>query len=428
MVAFFVSTSLLAPAAPAAEPMTSQHKRAFPGAEGWAATTPAGRGGRIIRVTTLEAEGPGSLLEALAAKGPRIVVFEVGGVIDLGGKWISIKQPFLTIAGQTAPSPGITLIRGGLQLRTHDVVIRHLRFRPGEAGRAKKSGWDVDGISSADGTVDAIIDHCSFSWATDENLDVWGEPFLGATPEDWHRNNPQRITYSNNIIAEGLNDSTNTKGPHSKGVLIGDNTTYILLVGNLFADNVQRNPQIKGGVWSAVVNNYIYNPVTTSVHYHMTDLWKGRPYTHGKLELVGNVMRHGPDTLKDLALFRFGGCGDLELHADDNLCFDRAGKPLAIVYEDKRYGGKILPESKRFFWPEGLVALPASQVQEHVLQNAGARPWDRDAIDERIIRQTRVGTGRIIDSEQDVGGYPTPPETRASFDPAQWDLSTMERK
>ncbi|HEY2574449.1 MAG TPA: hypothetical protein VGH65_10275, partial [Verrucomicrobiaceae bacterium] len=206
----------------------SEKERAFPGAEGWAAMTPGGRGGKILRVTTLAPTGPGSFLEALNAKGPRIIVFEVGGVIDLDKLKVSLKEPFVTVAGQTAPSPGITLIRNNLFLQAHDVVIRHLRVRTGEAGHAKKSGWDADAITCAAGARDVIVDHCSLSWATDENLDIWGDPFKGANPGEWHANNVQSITYSNNLIAEGLSDSTNTKGPHSKGMLVGDNTSRIL--------------------------------------------------------------------------------------------------------------------------------------------------------------------------------------------------------
>ena len=404
-------------------------ERAFPGAEGWAAGTPGGRGGQILRVTTLAATGPGSFLEALNTKGPRSIVFEVGGVIDLDGQKVNITEPFLTIAGQTAPSPGITLIRNNIFINTHDVVIRHIRVRPGEAGHAKKSGWDADAITSSKGSHDVIVDHCSFSWATDENLDTWGDPFKGNTPEEWHANNIQRVTYSNNIIAEGLNDSTNTKGPHSKGMLIGDNTSYILVLGNLFADNIERNPEVKGGVYAAVVNNYIFNPSVTSVFYNMTEKrWKGHEYIHGKLELVGNVMRHGADTIKQLTLFRFVGQGDLELHEKDNLTYDSGGQPMANVTEDNRYGGKIIPKPEHFFWPEGLKPMPASQVQEHVLREAGARPWDRDAIDQRIIQQTIEGTGHVIDNETQGGGYPVMKETHQPFNPDEWDLRTMERR
>ena len=408
---------------------TPSAERAFPGAQGWAATTPGGRGGAILRVTTLAATGPGSFMEALNTKGPRIIVFEVGGVIDLDQQKIMIREPFLTIAGQTAPSPGITLIRNNIFIQTHDVVIRHIRVRPGEAGHAKKSGWDADCVTASKGSRDVIVDHCSFSWATDENLDTWGDPFTGDTPEEWHANNVQRVTYSNNIIAEGLNDSTNTKGPHSKGMLIGDNTTYILVLGNLFADNIERNPEVKGGVWAAVVNNYIYNPGVTSVLYHMPEKrWQAHAYIHGRLDLVGNVMRHGPETIPQLTLFRFVGVGDLELHAEDNLTFDRAGQPMSSITEDNRYGGKILPQPEHVLWPEGLKPLPASEVQEQVLKNAGARPWDRDAIDQRIVQQTRDGIGHVINSESEGGGYPVVKETHQSFQPDEWDLRTMERR
>src|SRR3569623_759546 len=102
--------------------------QAFPGAAGWGAQTPGGRGGRIIRVTNLNPSGPGSFRAAVEAHGPRIVVFEVGGVIDLGLTTLSVTEPFLTIAGQTAPSPGITLIRGGIDVHGHDVIMRHIRI------------------------------------------------------------------------------------------------------------------------------------------------------------------------------------------------------------------------------------------------------------------------------------------------------------
>jgi len=156
--------------------------------------------------------------------------------------------------------------------------------------------------------------------------------------------------------------------------------------------------------------------------------WTGHEYIRGKIDLVGNVMRHGQDTLEKLTLFRFTGVGDLELHEEDNLTFDRDGKPMPNVTEDNRYGGKILPQKERFFFPEGLNPLPAAQVQEHVLRNAGARPWERDAIDGRIIRQTRDGSTRVIDNETQGGGYPAVKETHQPFNPDKWDLNTMERR
>jgi hypothetical protein len=421
----FLLTSLVVPAARPA----STEEKAFPGAEGWAATTPGGRGGRILKVTTLKATGPGSFLAALETQGPRIIVFEVGGVIDLDRRIVTIKEPFLTIAGQTAPSPGITFIRGGFLIGTHDVVVRHIRVRPGEAGHAKKSGWEPDGMSTLHRSYNVIVDHCSFSWAIDENLSMSSKPFDGSSPEEWRRHASRRVTFSHNIVAEGLDKATHTKVAHSKGSLIMDNCTEVLLLGNLFASNVERNPQIKGGTWTAVVNNVIYNPVVTAIHYHLNKrLWQDRPPVTGRADVVGNILRHGPDTMPELALFRFVGEGDLELHTADNLAFNRHGQPIATVYEDNRYGGRIRAQATPVHWPAGLQAMPAADVQEHVLRHAGARPWDRDAIDARIVRQTRDGTGRVIDSEQEMGGYPTAPETRQPFNPDEWVLRTMTRR
>ena len=115
---------------------------------GWAQTQ-GGNGGRIIRVTTLAADGPDSLRAALDAPGPRTVVFEVGGVIDLAGSQLRLREPQVTVAGQTAPAPGITLVRGELLVATQDVILQHLFIRPGAYGRAKRSGQDHDGLSTA---------------------------------------------------------------------------------------------------------------------------------------------------------------------------------------------------------------------------------------------------------------------------------------
>jgi len=237
----FLSSPLFSPVILGADRIKS-----FPGAEGWAAYTPGGRGGNILRVTNLKARGPGSFAAAVQTKGRRIIVFEVGGVIDLQKNSIAITEPFLTIAGQTAPSPGITFIRGGIRIEAHDVIVRHICVRPGEAGAGKKSGWEVDGIAT--GSYDIIVDHCSCTWATDENLSASGPRFDGQRVEQWRRNTSHRITFSNCIIAEGLSHSTHGKGEHSKGTLIHDNATEIAIIGNLYANNMQRNPYFKGGV------------------------------------------------------------------------------------------------------------------------------------------------------------------------------------
>ena len=421
LTALLLSLAQTVAAAPDAET-----RPAFPGAQGWAAHTPGGRGGRIVRVTTLATEGPGSFLEAVSAKGPRIVVFEVGGVIDLGLKTVKIREPFLTIAGQTAPQPGITLIRGGIDIATHDVIVRHIRVRPGEAGQPKRSGVDFDAISTVGGR-DIIVDHCSLTWATDENLSASGPRFGGDTPQQWRDNTSHRITFSHNLIAEGLAYSSHGKGEHSKGSLIHDNARDILIIGNLYAHNRERNPMFKGGAQGWVINNLIYNPGQRAVHYNLVAAeWDGRAYEDGRLALIGNVMRGGPDTPKDSVLFMFGGSGALDLYLHDNVAVDRIGEPMPMQgrYSTAPVGVRMLKTSPAL--PFGVKPLPAAKVQDAVIANAGARPWDRDDIDRRILADTIEGRGEVIDSEQEVGGYPKHPETRQAFVPADWDLDTME--
>lgn len=398
---------------------------AFPGAMGWAAQTSAGRGGRIIRVTTLEPTGPGSLSEALATSGARIVVFEVGGVIDLQRSELRIEQPFLTIAGQTAPQPGITLIRGGLVIATHDVVVRHIRVRPGTAGAAPMSGLDFDAITTVRGARDVIVDHCSLTWATDENLSASSTRFHGEDEAAWRQAASHRITFSHNLIAEGLANASHAKGEHSKGSLIHDHVNHVLIVGNLYAHNYERNPMFKGGASGHVINNLIYDPGQRAVHYNLiAEEWIGHPYSDGEVVLRGNVLRAGPST-EPLALFMVGGSGALSLSMDDNLAVDRIGEPLPAL---GRYTTTALridtPDAPAL--PPGVRLLPASEVQDAVIAQAGARPWDRDDVDRRILANVIEGRGRIIDSEVEVGGYPQQAPTRQPFIEADWDLATME--
>ena len=424
--AFTLATAFAVGAASPPVPSQSiSSQPAFPGAQGWAAHTPGGRGGRILRVTTLAAEGPGSFIEAVTAKGPRIVVFEVGGVIDLQLKTVKIREPFLTIAGQTAPQPGITLVRGGIDIATHDVVVRHIRVRPGEAGQAKRSGIDFDAISTV-GAHDVIVDHCSLTWATDENLSASSTRFHGESEREWMQNASRRITFSNNLLAEGLANATHAKGEHSKGSLIHDHVNDVLIVGNLYAHNYERNPLFKGGARGQVINNLIYDPGQRALHYNLiAEEWLGHPYSSGQMVARGNVMRAGPST-QELALFMVGGSGDVEYYAEDNLAVDRLGRALP---QEGRYTTtpvRVSHPRQAPPLPFGVRLLPSSQVQDAVIASAGARPWDRDDIDRRILADTIEGRGKIIDSENEVGGYPRHAPTRQAFVPEDWDLATME--
>ncbi len=403
---------------------------------GWAVGTQGGRGGRILRVQNLEAAGPGSLRAAVEADGPRTVVFEVGGVIDLQGASLDIRHPFLTLAGQTAPSPGITLIRGQVRVATHDVIVQHLRFRPGAWGRAAKSGGDQDGLSTMGGAHHVIVDHCSFSWATDENLSVSGPRFDGTAPDGWRRATSHAITYSHNLVYEGLSHSVHAKGEHSKGTLVHDNATGVLLHANLYASNRERNALFKGGVHAAMVNNLIFNPGRRAVHYNLhAGEWAGQPWQTGRIALVGNLLRHGPDTTPGLPLFTLGGQGDVELHLRDNVAVDTLGRPVALTAAESPGPARRVdvaagapPPARQPYLPPDLRVLPVADLQAQLARAAGARPWDRDAADRQLLAGVAAGRGRIIDDETASTGHPRhgpaePP--RRAFVAADWQLHDM---
>jgi hypothetical protein len=411
-----------------ATPVAATAAPTFPGAVGWANETPGGRGGKIIRVTNLNAEGPGSFRDAVKAKGPRIVVFEVGGVIDLGRTTLEIKEPFLTVAGQTAPSPGITFIRTGIDVKTHDVIIRHIRVRTGVDGQAKRSGWEADAFSTV-AANNVIIDHNTFSWAIDENMSASGPRFNGKTPEEWRANTSRNITFSYNLASEGLADASHPKGEHSKGSLIHDNATNILFYRNIWAHNVERSPLFKGGVHGAIINNLIYDPGFRAVHYNLMALeWAGYPYQNGVMSAVGNVMRGGPSTVGQLPFLMLGGDGDLDYYGKDNIAVDKYGAPLPMF---GRYGetrAKLNMAKAPVSWPAGIAVMPARDLETHILSHAGARPWDRDADDIRVLFFVAEGRGKIIDDEKEVSAYPVQTPTSAPFIDAEWDLATMEPK
>jgi hypothetical protein len=374
-----------------------ERPRVFPNAQGFGVRTQAGRSGRIIRVTNLNPDGPGSLREALQAKGARIVVFEVGGAIDLQLKDLVVTEPFLTVAGQTAPAPGITLIRGGLRLRTHDIWLSHVRVRPGDGGQ--RAGWEPEvGISGVD-AHSVVVDHCSFSWSIGANFSVAGPA--------------HNVTVRHCILSEGLRDPARRR-PASGGAMVWDGATNVAFIGNLFAHNEEHNPHFRANTTGIVANNVIYNPGRAAVQLDWpSSEWQGKPSpSNPRVAVVGNILFHGADTVDGMALLSRKG----DAYLADNLAFDRSGTPATLT------AGLINFLSERPIWPRGFVATPSGKVLETVLLHAGARPRDRDEIDKRIATQVRERRGRIIASQDDVGGYPKPVTTRRRIIPPADDL------
>lgn len=345
---------------------------------------------QVIHVTTLDGKGRGSLREALWAEGPRLIVFDTGGVIDLEKKELSVRNPQVFVAGQTAPAPGITLIRGGLAIASGQTVIQHLAIRPGDAGEPKGSGWEPDGISTTGGPQDIWIDHCSCTWSVDENLSAstykppTGEPV-------------RQVSFRNCIVAEALNHASHQKGPHSKGSLVFGGTQEVAIVGCLYSSNVERNPLFQPGTSGVIVNNVICNPGQRAFHGGIPGEGNGDSDALPRISVVGNVVYYGKESKRSArAIFE----GRADAYFKDNEGYDWFGKPLDLL----RQPFPILDAPPA--WPEGLAAKTHAAAIFQVARFAGARPAQRDPIDQRIVAQALSGTARIIDSQNDVGGYP----------------------
>jgi pectate lyase len=354
--------------------------------------TKGGGGGKIIPVTNLQSSGAGSFREAVSTAGPRIIVFEVGGVIDLDKEHITIDEPFLTIAGQTAPSPGITFIRGSIIIYAHDVIIRHIMIRPGDAGQPKKKGWEPDGMTTVGGKAyNVLIDHCSATWSVDENISV-----SGPVPNTWE-NTSHRVIISNCLIAEGLSHSTHSSGEHSKGSLIHDNCRDITVIRNLYADNNQRNPYYKTAATGIIANNLVYNPGIHAIRTHwVEDEWEGAQEPPvAKISIIGNVLIPGKDTRARAFII----ADHAELYIRDNVIRDnKTDIPMTTGTFEELDAPPV--------WHDDLEIMDPDKVMEYVLSHAGARPAHRDPIDQRIINSVTDKTGKIIDSQEEAGGYP----------------------
>lgn len=401
----FAEGSRSAVAAPETSP--SGRLPIIPGAHGFGIDTPAGSGRHlavpkttVYKVTNLNPRGPGSLRQALEAEGPRVVVFEVSGNIEMVGS-VTIKHPYITVAGQTAPSPGITLKRCELDVRASDVLIQHIRVRvgdlldPSQPERDEKSGWTQWGERDCMkvGGDRVIIDHCSFSWATDENVQSRGS----------------QLNFRQNIFSEGLQSEKHHKGGHSKGLLLLNQGRLgtrkegqdIAVIGNLFAHNKDRNPNAEAGVKAAVVNNLVYD---ANVGIKAADDAK-----HGAILLsaAGNVTKRTRCGIVARAI----DPGTRLYFAPNNTfngkTFDSVAEVWKVVHMPFQPG---VPEANRPHESPvtvpGLTVKPAAEVEAWVLANAGARPADRDPVDERIVSSVQKQTGAIIASQEDVGGWP----------------------
>jgi pectate lyase len=360
---------------------------AFPGAEGFGVDTPGGRGGRVIKVTSLADRGPGSLRAACEAEGPRIIVFDTGGTITLERN-IEVRHPFATIAGQTAPDGGVTLRGGGLKILTHDVVIRHVRFRMGRLPQERIEGFQ-DGIHIAGrpSPHHVVLDHCSISWGTSRNLVTWGDA--------------HDITVQWCVISEAIRSDDHTNRAYEgMGFLVGDRTRRISVHHCLFAHNYQRNPRLKHGVEGDFVNNVVYDwgGQAASGCVLIGDFERRADAPPVRVNLVGNWFASGRETPEGLTVLQ------LLTPATLYLAGNVADRPLlaAALRESMRR----LTLSARPLPAPPVTTWAADEALRRVLAEAGATRPMRDAVDARVVAEVRNGTGGHIGSEGDVGGWP----------------------
>ncbi|MAT68589.1 MAG: pectate lyase [Planctomycetaceae bacterium] len=382
---------------------------AFPGAEGYGRFAIGGRGGQVLHVTTLADSGPGSLRAAVEAEGPRTVVFDVSGRIVLADRLV-IRNPYLTIAGQSAPGKGVCISNYNLgMLGAHDVIIRDIRVRPGDT-----AGKTLDGMGMAS-SDHAIIDHCSISWTQDEAFSSRGAG---------------NITLQRTLISEALNVAGHKK--YKPGTEHG----YAASIGgdigsfhhNLLAHCAGRNWSLAGGVDQASVhsgrldvrNNVVYN-------------WAHRTTDGGAKEVnfVNNYYKPGPASRVFHVLMpqHENPFGPQRYYMDGNVMEGRYGA-------DERYAG--LRESRNKQWDEYIVDEPffpshvtttsAEAAYEDVLSDVGCNVPTLDEHDRRVIQEVREGgfaySGSVSglpglpDSQEDVGGWEEYPEVHR---PTDWD-------
>ena len=390
---------------------------AFPGAEGAGKFTFGGRGGKVFVVTNLDDSGPGTLREAVESAGPRIVVFNVAGIIHLKMP-LFVKAPYLTIAGQTAPGDGVCVAGESTLIDTHDVVIRYMRFR-----RGNTSVFDRDDALGGNPIGNIIVDHCSCSWGGDENLSMYRH--IVETNGENAKFPTLNITLQWNISSEALNTYN-----HAFGATWGGRNSSFH--HNLFANNTARNPSIGMTYDFNFVNNVLFNwrhrtvdgGDKDSAYNIINNYYKPGPAVNpgpiayrvfqpsattkkpdlisyfGKAYVTGNVVEGNTDVTKDNwnggVQFANGGSKD-----DPDTSATAATKALIEkVRVDKAF-------------PMATVTVTSAQdAYNLVLENAGATLPHRDPVDLRIIKA--VKTGKVWSQGEKI--TPTPMKGLAKND------------
>lgn len=368
---------------------------AFPGAEGGGKVSFGGRGGKVLVVTNLNDDGPGSLRWACEQGGARTIVFNVAGIIKLQTPLI-IRAPYITIAGQSAPGDGVCVAGESVWINTHDVIIRYMRFRRGETWVGRR-----DDAIGGNPIGNIMIDHVSASWGLDENMSMYRHMYNDSTGKIEDKFGTVNITIQNSIFSEALDTWNHAFG----STLGGENATFMR---NLWANNAGRNPSIG---WNGVfnfVNNVVYNWVHRSIdggdyraQYNIfNNYFKPGPATpknnvghrilkpesgrsklpykvYGRAYVNGNIMEGYPEITKD----NWNGGVQIE------------EMPNTGEYTDYIKVNKPILMTK-------IPVLTAEQAKDYVLANAGATLPVRDAVDQRIVKEVATGKATALPNVQ----------------------------
>ncbi|CAM3578235.1 polysaccharide lyase [Sphingobacterium prati] len=367
---------------------------AFPEAEGGGKFTFGGRGGKVYVVTSLEDNGPGSLREACEKGGPRIIVFNVSGIIRLKTPLI-IRAPYVTIAGQSAPGDGVCVAGESVWINTHDVLIRHMRFRRGETYVGRR-----DDAIGGNPVGNIMIDHVSASWGLDENMSMYRHMYNDSTGKAEEKRGTVNITIQNSIFSEALDTWNHAFG----STLGGENCTFMR---NLWANNAARNPSIgwnglfnfynnvvynwvhrsiDGGDYQAtynIVNNYFKpgpaTPLSQPVSYRILKPESGRsklPYVvFGRAHVKGNIVEGNAKVTSN----NWDGGVQLENKKGDAMTFSEAQPYFAAMNAKEEFPHAHFP------------VMSAQESYDFVLGHAGATLPKRDPVDTRVIGDVKNG-------------------------------------
>ena len=368
-------------------PLESLALPAFPGAVGFGSEATGGsiRAGagtpQVLKVTNLNDSGEGSLRACIDTSGPRVCVFEVGGYITLDSPLV-IRNSNITIAGQTAPSPGIHLRNGRnknsvLQTNASNIIIQHLGIRAGDDGCTVGS-CDQRRSLEVKGGSNMIFDHLSLTWGIDETFDTYGG------------SDPTNVTVSNTIIGENLRHSFHTKGRttedgHAYGTMINTlsgSEVQATFTGNLLAFSYYRNPLLKSGWNLEFLNNVVYG-------------WGGGSsdtlYQEGTNDLIfaGNYYKRAPWSAQVNCLT--GSSGRVYAPTGSNVCAAGLGGTSTISPQFAGSGAA------------GAYNRNPHDTLAQVFASAGMRPWDRYSADQRMVDESRSGGGSYKDCVNQCG-------------------------